>query len=553
MVLKLADRHPDFQDPENARAIFGMTPSLGFGFHSPLRNMTFNVGKGNAGATGLRYFSNNGGTLENVRIVAEDDDGLRAGAVGLDLYVDNNGPTLIKNVEIVGFDIGIRDEWSLWGHTMENIHLEHQNVVGYQKGGQTVSIRNLTSLNDVPVINLTTSSGALTLLDSNFATLSPASSNPAVLLQYGSLFVRNLTTSGYDKAIATLNGSDDVAGPNLEEYNVFKNGATSVARPIVTQWSNSQPKSLNLPILETPEVPWEFDLRKWAGPHQFGGVAGDSQDDTAALQAAIDSGATNIYLPGTAPWKIDGDIYIRGDVQRLTAFSRLDGRGRFIVVDQTTDGQPANIATLPDVVTLEQMWTFRPIEHQSDRTLVLKGLEGADITADAIGRGDLFIEDTVGSLRVGQGRRVWARQLNAEFGESPITNSGPEDAGIVNDGGQLWIMGLKTEKGSIKIDTLNGGKTELLGAHIAEVGNVPATDEPILRSRDSQVSYVNVRTSSFADDNYNTLVEEIWNGESRKTNRTAGYLGDDWATGDGVVLPMYVGRTNAAAGTTVKP
>jgi hypothetical protein len=55
------------------------------------------------------------------------------------------------------------------------------------------------------------------------------------------------------------------------------------------------------------------------------------------------------------------------------------------------------------------------------------------------------------------------------------------------------------------------------------------------------VSYVNLRTSSFADDNYQTLVEEIRGGESRRTLREEGFSGDGWATGDGVAFPLYVG------------
>jgi len=81
----------------------------------------------------------------------------------------------------------------------------------------------------------------------------------------------------------------------------------------------------------------------------------------------------------------------------------------------------------------------------------------------------------------------------------------------------------------------------VLGAHIAEVGNNPSTNEPIFRSQEGKVSYVNLRTSSFADDNYQTLVEEIRGGESRRTLREEGFPGDGWAVGDGVAFPLYVG------------
>lgn len=299
--------------------------------------------------------------------------------------------------------------------------------------------------------------------------------------------------------------------------------------------------TLNLPIQEVPSVPWETDFDEWSGPHQFGGIAGDGQDDTIAVQAAIDSGANTIYFPGTGAWDINEDIYLRGNVERVIAFSRLNGSGDFIVVDEDTTGTPVDPLTLPKTVLLENMWIFREIKHQSDRVLAISGIYGGSLEAGRIGNGSIIAEDYLGDIKVSEGRKVWVTQLNTERGESPITELGPEDAGIINNGGQLHILGLKTEKGSIKIDTRDGGVTEVLGAHIAEVGNNPLTNEPIFRSENSQVSYVNLRTSSFADDNYQTLVEEIQDGESRKTLREKGVVGDFWATGGGVTLPLYIG------------
>jgi len=542
VVLRLADNHSDFQDQTRPKAIFRMSPSLGFSFHSSVQNMTFDVGSENPGAIGIQYFSNNGGTLGNVKIVSQESpDESRAGFVGLDLYVDNNGPTFIKDVEIIGFDTGIRDEWGLWGHTMESIDLKHQNKVGYEKNAQTVSIRNLTSVNDVPVFEITNASGALTLVDTNLKTASASSSNPAIQFNSGSLFVRNLDTTGYASAIQYRDGSTLVAEPDVETYS-------AIATPTIPLQQNpaagNSALTLNLTVPPVPDVPWETDFDNWAGPQQFGGVAGDGIDDTAALQAAIDSGATTVYLPGTQTWDINGDVYLRGNVQRLTAFSRLDGNGRFIVVDQNAEGKIADPLTLPQTVIIEHMWAFRGIEHQSDRTLVVSDIEGGDITAGEIGKGDLFIQDVVGNLKLGQGRRAWAWQLNTEYGESPLNPElDSEDIGIINDGGQLWILGMKTEKGSVKIDTKNGGTTEVLGAHIAEVGNDPQTDEPIFRSIDSNVSYVNLRTSSFSDNQYKTLISETRRGETWITPRTAGFNANEvWATGGGVVLPVYVGR-----------
>jgi len=541
VIWKLADHHPDFQDPENPKAIFAMATSPGFGFHSPLRNMSFNVGQGNEGAIGLRYFSNNGGTLGNIKLIAEAAQGQRAGVVGLDLAADNNGPFFVKDLEIIGFDTGIRDESGLWGFTLRNIRLEDQNRLGYQKGSQTVTISNLNSFNDVTAIAMGASSGSLTLIDSSLQTLSEATSNPAIQYNYGSLFLRHLETQGYTDTLTHQDGQVLIEDPQVEEYSAIVNSNTPLQEDIkIAPWS-TETSSLNLPLREMPRVPWETDFSRWAGPHQFGGLAGDDQDDSAALQAAIDSGANTIYFPGPEPWALNEDVYLRGNVERVIALSRLDGEGNWILVDENTTGSSVDPSTLPETVLLENIWAFRDIKHQSDRTLALQGIYGVSLEAGAMGSGPIIAEDYLGNLQLSAGREIWVSQLNTESGESPITDLGPEDVGIVNDGGQLQILGMKTEKGSIKIDTRHGGRTEVLGAHIAEVGNNPATNEPIFRSQEGKVSYVNLRTSSFADDNYQTLVEEIREGESRRTLREEGFSGDGWATGDGVAFPLYVG------------
>ena len=47
------------------------------------------------------------------------------------------------------------------------------------------------------------------------------------------------------------------------------------------------------------------------------------------------------------------------------------------------------------------------------------------------------------------------------------TERGPETVGVNtrNDGGQLWVLGMKTEARSTKVATSHGGRTEILGVH----------------------------------------------------------------------------------------
>jgi hypothetical protein len=91
------------------------------------------------------------------------------------------------------------------------------------------------------------------------------------------------------------------------------------------------------------------------------------------------------------------------------------------------------------------------IDNASPRTLVLKNLLG--VTGNMTGSGDIFIEDVGGeNWHFGQ-QNIWARQFNVE-------NEGTH---ITNNGGKLWILGLKTERGGTLIDTRGGGTNRSVG------------------------------------------------------------------------------------------
>ncbi len=65
----------------------------------------------------------------------------------------------------------------------------------------------------------------------------------------------------------------------------------------------------------------------------------------------------------------------------------------------------------------------------------------------------MFLEDVVGDNFRFRKQHVWARQLNIE-------NEGTH---LTNDGGDVWVLGYKTERGGTLVHTLGGGRTEILG------------------------------------------------------------------------------------------
>ena len=468
-------------------------------FRNAIRDLTLSIGNDNPNATGVNFIANNQGTLNNVTIISEDGQG----NIGLDLGTDENGPALISDVEVVGFDVGIRTWNPTASLTLEHIRLENQNEYGWQNFNQTVFVRDLQSINEVTAVwNMPDGSSIFTLLDSTLTGVGAASSLSAIHNQKG-LYVRNLTTSGYDLAIL----QDDKGRGNPSQPDGFVE--EWLADGEFVSLFDSPKTLLNLPIAETPEVVWD-DISNWSSPTAFGGVANDGIDDTAAIQAAIDSGATTVYL-ANGTWDINGTVELRGNVQRfLGTEARINSTGEGLI--QVGDGSA-------EVVFIERLEAGEiSFVHDSDRTLVLSSMFVGSYTNTSQGTGDLHIEDVGGGPWVFTNQNVWARQINPEV---PGTR-------IVNDGGNLWILGYKTEIEGTLIETINGGNTELIGAYILN-GNFGST--PAFINNESSLSYTNVMFRTFNGGSVPIGVQETQNGVTQTTDGLpvyyTGYAGVD--------------------------
>ena len=111
--------------------------------------MTFDAGRGNLGAVGLQFCSNNTGAVRNVEIISQDGQG----EIGLDLgHPDMNGPLLVRRVSVKGFRRGVVTARAVNSQTFEHIKLTGQTEFGLDNHGQAISIRGLTSDNAVPAV-----------------------------------------------------------------------------------------------------------------------------------------------------------------------------------------------------------------------------------------------------------------------------------------------------------------------------------------------------------------------------------------------------------------
>jgi hypothetical protein len=448
-------------------------------------NITIDSGIGNEGASGLRFFSNNSGAARNVTIRSGDPD--KKGSVGLQCDRFNLSGSFLKNITVDGFDYGVQVLANRMYTVFEHIHLRNQRIAGFLVDENPVSIRGLRSENQVPALKMTGQAGHVVLIDSTLRkNLSKNRSNrsgsgfvPAIEHDHGVLFARNVKTEGYGAAIGRF-GNMVLTEPTIEEYS--SHGVFSI-------FDQKEKKSLNLPIEETPEVPWEQDMDQWANVNDFGAKGDGKTDDTRSIQEAINSGKKVVYFqPGQ--YLINGQISVPKTVQRVNFM--------FCNLISGADLSKSNNGTLiinEDAETpliIEDLFAFTQfrgqhyfIEHACKRTLILSDLhvQSAGIYFNSVSGGKVYIEnnacrrpiENLNSFKF-YGQKVWTRQLNPE-------SSNPQ---VINEGSLLWVMGFKTEGNGVGFHTSNHGSTELLGG----TANIGGEANPFIVNEESSVSAI---------------------------------------------------------------
>ncbi len=468
--LILKDDAPGFGDAEQLKPMLsnGWQPwgAWGRGAGNVIGNylfdMTIDVGANNPGAVGIDFHANNHGCLENVTIRAPEG----SGAIGLSLLRPWNGPALVKHVEIIGFDVGVAATHREYSMTFEFLTLRDQREVGIRNTGDILAVRKLTCSGDAPAIRNTGGTAMLTLLDSQIERSSPM---PAIENTEAALFVRNVQG---DPASPLLGRNGQVQSKGAIEEFVERD-------PLML--FPTEPKSLNLPIEDTPEVPWG-DPTEWVNIHDFAHLRGPGGDWAPALQAAIDSGAETIYFP-TGNYAVGSTVRLRGDVRRLFGMrSRIHPTGDLPeTVPAVRFDRPLESGDTPQSVVIERM-DIQRFEHASPHTLVVR--HGAiDPYWNAPGCGKLFIENSVSwDYDFRHPQQVWARQWNVE--------SHADGPCIRCNGTRLWALGFKTEYESEKLAARNGSRVEILGAFIYPVVPKIPPDRPVFTIEDSDFAVV---------------------------------------------------------------
>lgn len=518
-IIKLTDGAVGFNDTANPKPLLRMAAIQDIGSCSidtatgggncAFRNYVFdlgiNTGSNNPGAVGFDYVASNNGAFMYVKIVSGDGQG----KCGLALTRDV-GPCLIKNVSITGFDCGIYVAKAIYGITFENISLSNQNIVGMINKDNCVFMRKVASNNSVPFLE-TRELSTTTLLDAILTGTNPAVSainilpNTPISSTQPVLFARNITTTGYLSAINNI--GTVVSGNNVTEY---------VSHPVTSLFSSPQ-QSLGLPILETPEFE-DLDTLNWANVMDYGAIPNDTIDDAAAIQAAIDAGKPIVYFPLGA-YGVATTVIVRGNVQRIIGFNSN-------IVSLVNPAISIDTITNPFVI-IERI-NVNSIRQASTSAVVFKfgGTGGFTNTAS----GNIFLEDyNPAGVLTFTNLNLWARQLNLED-----TNA---DTLFKNNGGNFWILGLKTETIRAIGKTSNGGNTELLGGIILASGNgIPDTTATMFTIQDACMTGTFTEISWNAILNFKTYINETRAATTLTLPRSAVV-----ARGYGGIMPLYVG------------
>jgi len=340
-------------------------------FMRNVRNLTIDAGN-NPETDGIRWYATNTGILRNVRVIGRGKIGINAG------FLDQSGPNLIQDCVVEGFETGILTQW-IWGETISRVTLRNCRKEGLVVIANVVGVEDLVVENtplavrcDIPK-DWTWWGGVIALVGGRSTGGNP--DGPAILNK-SVLYARNLKTQGFKMAVESTTAGGNVAAADVVEH------LSHEAKYLF----DAPPRALALPIKPEPRVPWETDPAKWVCVSDFGAVAGDNKDDTAAIQKAIDAaataGKTTVYLRGVGGpdpnwYTLDGEVRVHGSVRHVLGL----GFGRIVA------GKGGKFVLGDDAAPVVK---FQNIDSFGGPAAVLdQGASPPKLYVDAAGTGDL--------------------------------------------------------------------------------------------------------------------------------------------------------------------
>jgi hypothetical protein len=473
-IIKLKDNAKGFEFGARKPVVsFIKGEKSGVAMTNLLKNLTVDIGKNNSGAVGVRFFSNNSGAVSDVNIISSDDN--KRGYAGLEIVDEKVSCAFMRNVNIDGFDYAIRVTAQQHAVAAEHIKIKNQRIAGIYHMGTVFSIRDLVSQNTVNAVFTVGFTAQLILVDSILS--GGGEDYAAINVEYGFGYVRNVKCDGYGIGLRTYFGQRIPC--NEMPYEFSTHGEYSLNKNL--------PEAEFFDTANMPDPPeFEQDYTKFKSVAEFGAKGDGVTDDTVAIQSAFNSGAEGVYFEA-GRYLITSSVHIPKtlkvvdfmfcDLLAGKNLSESEGVGTFTVDDGE---EPLLICNLFGWEKFHGVMTL--VDNNSTRTLLMRMIhtQGAAIYQNHKQGGTVFIENcacTIGGVPGAGGRttalkgedafisarhisgftfngqKVYARQINPE-------RSSVE---VVNNGGELTVLGFKTEEEGTAFKTINGGKTTILG------------------------------------------------------------------------------------------
>lgn len=509
-VIRLDDHCPGFgagEDRPVIEILRGLKSAVAM--QNSIEQLTVDTGSGNPGAVGIDFYCNNTGVVRDVTIRSGDG----TGCAGLAILKWNSSCALFQRVKVTGFEVGVEIRHNRLNTVLSEIEVSGQSRAGVLIENHIVSLEGLRSHNTVPALWVTSSAAHVTAVE--VSATGGAGDQPTVRSGHGVLYLRDLSAEGYGRGIQH-EGGFDVDALTVPEW---------VSHLPNRLFSDSPRGSLRLPIEHAP--------RPRKGHPDIGsiclstfGVKGDGvSDDSDAIQAALESGESRLHFPRgcfhiTRPLRIPASVehldFRFADLSAGAPLNTMEDAGAFII-------EAGERMLIVERVFTQAgfMGEHRFLVHAGKRDLVLREIHIQDnaVYRNTVPGSKVFIENFCNRTYPGEkliglaftGQQVWARQLDPVHARTQV----------LNDGGDLWVLGFLTEDNSICFHTRNGGRTEILGGTFSSVRqyhpgghNVPA-----VINDESSVSVTAATTDWKANLSYpggvQVMVREIRGGVTR--------------------------------------
>lgn len=325
-IIKLVDNCQGFDDKTNPKPIFSFGKKRDVNpmkANNAIKNLTIDTGKGNPGATAIRWTSANNGQASELLIRSGDGQGF----VGYDFAM--GGPCgYFRDIVVEGFDYGIRigtHSRHFYNPTLEYITVKNQNEAGILCESGSGTLRKIRSENSAPALKITDTYTHAVVLDCNFtgggATV--AAIDIVDVNGIGHLFARNVWVSGYGAGVRK--GGVVAELGSVTEY---------VSDPIKKFSPDMPDTSMNLPIEELPFFAWEQDLTKWT----TAGTGDGRSDDSAAIQQAMNDTTKSVFYFRRRHYRIGPTVNIPAHIKVVDfMFARISGSTPFRVSEDSAD------------------------------------------------------------------------------------------------------------------------------------------------------------------------------------------------------------------------